>query len=77
MIHKEVEKNHGSLAGFNEALKLGLPFVPTSHKLDLEQLYLWSVGTLWNFDAVRSWLENPAVPRALCIIGAAGTNKSS
>jgi predicted AAA+ superfamily ATPase len=77
MIQKEVEENHGSLAAFDEALKLVLLFAPTSFKVDLEQLDKRSEGTLWNFDAVRLWLKDPAAPRALCILGAAGTGKSS
>ena len=72
---------------FDAALKLQLMLRPLSYKVDLEQFGTRSRDTQWLFDqpgGVEQWLRqgqmnntSDSVSRAICILGGAGTGKST
>ena len=82
-ILSNIVDHHGSTAAFNASLKLQLLLVPTSYKVDMDQLTRRSEGTTWDFHAATEWLTNnhneadASTPRCLCVLGPAGTGKST
>ena len=74
-ILDKIRKHHGSTDAFNEKLRLQLMLNPVSYKIDLEQLGKRSKGTSWDFTKVEEWLAGSS--RCLCIMGGAGTGKST
>ena len=76
MILNDVLQQSGSYEKFNNGLKLQLMLSPLSLKVDMRQLLKRSMDTVWSFDQVLSWIESAeASPRALCVLGGAGTGK--
>jgi len=76
MILEKIRAHHGSSTQFNNDLRLQLLLRPLSYKVDRMRLAERSKGTQWTLGPVESWLSEGA-SRALCILGGAGTGKSS
>jgi hypothetical protein len=76
MILGDVLQQSGTYQRFNNGLKLQLMLSPLSLKVDLGQLLKRSKDTIWSFDRIFSWIESSEPsPRAICVLGSAGTGK--
>ena len=75
MILEKVKSHHGSYEAFDKKLKLHLLLEPLSYKVDIEQHLARSHNTEWDFTEVKRWIQGDK--RALCVLGEAGTGKST
>lgn len=78
MIIAKVEKHHGSCEIFDQKLKLYLLLQPLSYLVDTTVMRRRSQATKWEFHAVADWILNGSGDsRVLCLMGGAGTGKST
>jgi WD40 repeat protein len=78
-IREHILTHHGSLAAFQQLLRLRLLLKPTSYEADCAALLKRSSGDVWRFDALRAFLSNAADghSRLACIAGGPGEGKST
>jgi hypothetical protein len=79
LIRQKISEEHGSLAAFQQLLRLRLLLKPTSYEADCEALLKRSADDAWRFEELCTFISGAAGSgsRLACIAGGPGEGKST